>query len=138
VGQALCRTCERVQLKSGTRGPKVRHAVTRLPREQASVEEFAALWRGHWSIENRSHCVRDQTLGEDRGQMHRGQAPQALAALRNGLVTALREHGWKSIPDALRAHVAPAITPLLLIGAPVWSQRKQLPKMQDSSTLPGL
>ena len=88
VEQALCRTCERVQLKSGTRSPKVRYAVTSLSHEQASVEELAALWRGHWSIENRSHYVRDETLGEDRGQMHRGQAPQALAALRNGLLTA--------------------------------------------------
>jgi predicted transposase YbfD/YdcC len=136
--QVLCRTCERVQLKSGTRSLKVRYAVTSLPHEQASVEELAALWRGHWSIENRSHYVRDETLGEDRGQMHCGQAPQALAALRNGLLTALREHGWKSIPDALRAHVAPTITPLLLIGAPTRSQQIPSAQMQDSSTSPGL
>jgi predicted transposase YbfD/YdcC len=133
MGQALCRTCERVQIKSGKRSLKVRYAVTSLPHEQASVEELADLWRGHWSIENRSHYVRDETLGEDRGQIHKGHAPQALAALRNGLLTALREHGWKSIPDALRLHVAPTITPLLLIGAPTRSQRIPSARMQDSS-----
>jgi len=99
---------------------------------------LAALWRGHWSIENRSHYVRDETLAEDRGQIHKGHAPQALAALRNGLLTALREHGWTSIPDALRAHVAPTLAPLLLIGAPTRSQQIPSAKMQDSSTFPRL
>jgi hypothetical protein len=62
----------------------------------------AALWRGHWGIENRVHYVRDVTWGEDAGQQRVGNAPQALAALRNALLSLLRALGWTSIADARR------------------------------------
>ena len=48
------------------------------------------------------HYVRDKTLGEDRVQIHVGHAPQALAAVRNAILTALRHQHWGSIADALR------------------------------------
>ncbi|MBC7235784.1 MAG: hypothetical protein H5T69_08080 [Chloroflexi bacterium] len=63
-------------------------------------------WRGQWTIENRSHYVRDETMGEDRGQIARGNGPQAPAALRNAVLTALQSRGWESIAEALRYHDA--------------------------------
>ena len=42
--------------------------------EAATPDDLAALWRGHWTIENRRHYVRDVTLGEDACQMRTGQA----------------------------------------------------------------
>ena len=78
VQQVLRRACERVVLKTGEVTHAISYAVTSLPACAATVDELAALWRGHWSIENRRHYVRDVTLGEDACQMHTGQAPQAL------------------------------------------------------------
>ena len=58
--------------------------------------------RGHWAIENRSHYVRDVTLGEDASQICKGHAPQVLASLRNGILTYLRAQGVTNIAAALR------------------------------------
>ncbi len=78
-----------------------------------------ALWRGHGGIENKVHYVRDVTLGEDAGQMRVGQAPQALAALRNGLLTLLRSTGVTNIADAIRHYAASVPETLALIGVPL-------------------
>ena len=51
--------------------------------------------------------MRDETLGEDRCQMWAGNAPQALAALKNGILMALRYKGWENIAEALRYYAAP-------------------------------
>jgi hypothetical protein len=59
--------------------------------------------RGHWSIENRSHYVRDVTLGEDACSIACGHAPQNLAVLRNTLIAWLRLQGCSNIASGLRA-----------------------------------
>jgi hypothetical protein len=59
-------------------------------------------WRDHWGIENRSHYVRDVTLGEDACQIYKGHAPQNFAALRNALLAFSRLHGADNIAAALR------------------------------------
>jgi len=61
--------------------------------------------------------VRDVTLGEDQCQVHTGSAAQALAALRNGVLTALRHQGWENIAAALRHYGASVQKALALIGA---------------------
>ena len=33
-------------------------------------------------MENRSHCVRDVTFGEDKSQIRTGHAPHAMATIR--------------------------------------------------------
>ncbi|HEX9596556.1 MAG TPA: hypothetical protein VF982_06720, partial [Anaerolineales bacterium] len=58
--------------------------------------------RKHWTIENQLHYVRDLSFGEDRCQVHTASAPQALAALRNGILALLRDEGWPSPPTAFR------------------------------------
>jgi hypothetical protein len=55
-------------------------------------------------------------MGEDAGQASRGSTPQALAALRNGLLTLLRWRGWTNIADALRTYAASLAEALKLIG----------------------
>lgn len=108
VGQVVERTCTRVRLADGRASEETSYAITSLGHDQASVEELATLWRAHWTIENRVHYVRDETLGEDRGQIAKGNAPQALAALRNALLTALRARGWDNIAQALRYYAVRA------------------------------
>ncbi len=84
---------------------------------QASAEGLESYWRGHWSIENRLHYVRDVSMGEDRCQAHTGNLPQAMAALRNSIITLLRHHGYSSIAKALRHYDAHPKSALILIGA---------------------
>jgi len=61
--------------------------------------------------------VRDVTFGEAAGQAWVGNAPEALAILRNLLLTVLRRHGWDNIADALRYYGAYAPRALTLLGA---------------------
>jgi len=68
--------------------------------------QLESLWRNHWTIENPLHYVRNETLGEDRGQAWKGHTAQTLAALRNGLLTGLQHQGWTSIAQALRYHAS--------------------------------
>ena len=116
VGQVLRRACRRVIVKTGEIQEDVTYGVTSLPIEApaAAVEGF---WRGHWTIENRVHYVRDVTWGEDAGQQRVGNAPQALAALRNALLSLLRALGWASIADALRHYGAAPHRALHLLAA---------------------
>jgi predicted transposase YbfD/YdcC len=119
VQQVLRRETERVKLTTGEVTRAVTYAVTSLTAEEATVEQLAALWRGHWVIENRRHYVRDVTLGEDACQMHVGAAPQALAALRNGLISLVRQAGWKNIAAGLRHYGTSVTDALQFIGVPV-------------------
>ena len=118
VQQVLRRECERVVLKTGEVTQAVSYAVTSLPACAVTLDELAALWRGHWTIENRRHYVRDVTLGEDACQMHTGQAPQALAALRNAVISLLRRAGWRNIAAGLRHYSASVQDALQFIGVP--------------------
>lgn len=112
VQQVVRRDGERTVLRTGAVSSSSTYARTSLPTNEASAEELAQLWRGHWAIENRVHYVRDVTFGEDAHQMHTGAAPQALAALRNALVNRLRADGWTNMAAALR-HYANAVSDAL-------------------------
>ena len=61
--------------------------------------------------------MRDVTMGEDACQMHRGNALQALAALRNAILSLFRWEGWTNIATALRYYSASVQRTLELIGA---------------------
>ena len=65
-----------------------------------------ALWRGHWGIETRLHYVRDVTLGEDACRVRTGAAPQALAAVRNAVISLVRLAGKTNVAAALRRFAA--------------------------------
>jgi predicted transposase YbfD/YdcC len=119
VGQVLRRTCERITVRTGEVSREVTLGVTSLAPTQASAAEVERLWRGHWGIENQVHYVRDETMGEDRGQIRCGQAAHALAVLRNGILSLLRSHGVTQIADALRHHGASVAAALALIGVPL-------------------
>jgi hypothetical protein len=82
------------------------YAITSVPRERASAAVLLGWWRGHWGIENRSHYVRDVTLGEDASRIRSGSAPQVLAAFRNVAIGWLRTQGVTNIAAALRRNAA--------------------------------
>ena len=78
------------------------YGITNLTPDQADPDQLAALVRGHWSIENSVHWVRDVTYGEDACRTRTGNAPAVLAAIRNAVTTALRLAGAVSIAAARR------------------------------------
>ena len=83
---------------------EVTYAITSLPPERADAATLLAYLRGHWSIENRLHYVRDVTFDEDRSQTRSGAAPQVLATCRNLALALLRASGATNIAAALRTH----------------------------------
>lgn len=119
VAQVIERTCERQMRRKGKlkRSYEVSYALTSLSAEEVGAAALETIWRGHWTIENRKHYVRDVTMGEDRHPMYRGSAPQALACIRNGLIDLWRAKGWRYIADAVRACAASLADTLTLIGA---------------------
>jgi hypothetical protein len=56
------------------------YAITSLSFHQARPARLADLIRGHWTIENGLHWVRDVTFCEDASQLRTGTAPQAWPA----------------------------------------------------------
>jgi len=80
------------------------YAICTLPAEAARPTELATWIRGHWSIENRLHWVRDVTLGEDLHQARTGNGPRVMATFRNLVISLLRLTGHTSIARALRHH----------------------------------
>ncbi len=68
---------------------EVAHAITSLDADRADAAELMKRWRVHWHIENRSHWVRDVTFGEDASPIHKGQAPEVFAVLRNAAICLL-------------------------------------------------
>src|SRR5205814_4135408 len=73
------------------------YAITDLLAHQAKPIQLADWIRGHWSIENKVHWVRDVTYDEDRSQIRTGNGPHIMAALRNAAIGALRLAGATNI-----------------------------------------
>lgn len=117
VGQVLRRTRRSTNTKTGEISEHVTLAVTSLDRRRARPKQLEALWRAHWTIENDLHYVRDESMGEDRSTLRSDNAPHAMAALRNAVLTLLRYEGWSNIRDAFRYFATSVQFPLKTIGA---------------------
>jgi hypothetical protein len=57
-------------------------------------------------IENRSHYVRDVTLGEDASRIRKGGGPEIMAALRNAAIGFLRATGATNIAETIRRNAS--------------------------------
>jgi hypothetical protein len=79
------------------------YAVTSLTPDVADAQRLLNINRGHWSIENRLHWVRDVTFDEDRSQVRTGSSPRVMASLRNLVISLFRICGMKNIAQALRS-----------------------------------
>lgn len=111
-GRRESRTLQLVSIQAGIRFPHARlaaritrtrtdrstqktstetiYAITSLGWGQVSAARLAQIVRGHWSIENGVHYVRDTTWDEDRSQVRTGQAPRVMATLRNVAIGVIR------------------------------------------------
>jgi len=111
------RTYRREDLKTGKVGGKTTCGITNLPPDVAGPQQLEVFWRGHWTIENRDHYVRDETMGEDRSQLRTGNAPQAMATLRNAVLGLFRRRGWQNIASAMRYYRASLLETWQFIGS---------------------
>lgn len=92
------------------------YGITSLDTERANAHQLLILSRGHWSIENKSHYVRDFTFDEDRSQVRSDNIPQVMAALRNTAIGLIRWAGETNIAAACRRFAAQPWSALTLIG----------------------
>jgi predicted transposase YbfD/YdcC len=99
--EQVCEIRRRWQSK-GQWHEEVRYAVTSLPATAAIPERLLNLKRGHWTIENRLHYVKDVSMGEDRSTVHVDNGPKIMATLRNTAVSLLRRAGFSPIAARLR------------------------------------
>lgn len=113
----VCRLERTVVCKGKTRH-EVAYAVTSLSTKEAPPSRLLTLWRGHWSIENSLHWVRDVTFDEDRCQIRTGAAPQIMASLRNLIISLLHLAQVPNIAAALRRHATHPTQALALVGIP--------------------
>jgi predicted transposase YbfD/YdcC len=93
------KTWERV-LKTAT---ETVYLVTSLSAREAAPRHIAAYIRGHWSIENQVHWVRDVTFREDASKVRARSRPRVLATLRNLAVGLIRQAGRHDIAATIRA-----------------------------------
>jgi DDE family transposase len=105
-GVAQVGRVESVVERDGRVTTEARHFITSVPRQLAGAEELLRWSRGHWTIENRSHYVRDVSLGEDASRIRKGSGPEVMAALRNLAIGFLRSTGAQNIAEAMRRNAA--------------------------------
>jgi Transposase DDE domain len=82
------------------RGDETRLFLTNLPHSRADPARLAHLLRGHWTIENSVHWVRDVSWHEDRG--HGRRVGVSLATLRSTVLNVLRRRSFRFLPDGRR------------------------------------
>ena len=64
------------------------------------AEMFAEGIRGHWSVENRLHYVKDVIQHEDDSGIKKGNGIETLSILKNTAINISRELGFDSIKGA--------------------------------------
>lgn len=78
------------------------YGIISLDAEQAGPQHLNAYARGHWSVENRLHWIRDVTFSEDDSQLRTSTAPRNLAAMRNLALNTFRLAERANIAHARR------------------------------------
>jgi predicted transposase YbfD/YdcC len=100
---------------TGTVSDQISYAVASLTADRADAKLLAGYIRGHWSIENRLHWVRDVDYDEDVSQVRSGNAPQVMAAIRNLAISLMRLSGFDSIAEAIRHYAAHQLAATFLV-----------------------
>jgi predicted transposase YbfD/YdcC len=113
--QALRIRRRRLNLATGRWSTVTVYAITNLTAAQASPADLADALRGHWAIETLHH-IRDTAYAEDASRIRTGNAPRAMATLRNTAISLLRLTGAKAIAPALRHNSRNPYRPLQLLG----------------------
>jgi predicted transposase YbfD/YdcC len=105
--------------KSGKTRNTTFYGITSLSPHNADAARLLSLVRGHWSIENRLHWVRDVTFDEDRSHVRSGATPRVMAAIRNLAISMMRWRGEKNIAAGTRGFAPQPQEALRLVGAQI-------------------
>lgn len=84
-------------------GTETVYLIITMTARQAPPDHIAVYTRNQWSIENKSHYVRDVTFREDSSQVRTGSRPRILATLRNLSMGLIRQAGLTEIAATVRA-----------------------------------
>jgi len=97
-------TIERTRIinKTGEKTVVKELFATSLPKEKADDRTLLDIVRGHWTIENKVHYVRDMAFDEDRSQIRTDNGPRVMAIIRNLVMNILRILGYTNITQCLR------------------------------------
>ena len=77
------------------------YLLTSLSPGRCSPADLLSLFRGHWSIENSRHHVKDRSWDEDRHTLRRPGLGEVFAILVNVSLNVLRQEGWFPEPMSL-------------------------------------
>ena len=95
-------TTERKNIATGDIEIYKQYGITSLSPERATAADLLKYKRGHWTIENRSHWIRDTVFGEDASEVRAADIPAIMAALRNTAIALLRFAGHTHIAKTTR------------------------------------
>lgn len=79
---------------------QVIYAITSIPPDAMDAMALLTLARDHWQVENRLFRVRDGTFAEDACRVRSGNAPIALAHIRDAALSLIRRR--KLLPKPAR------------------------------------
>jgi predicted transposase YbfD/YdcC len=102
INQVFRISRERTDLKGTLLSREIEYGITSLSAQDADPKRLARLVRGHWTIENSSHYVRDETLGEDRSRIRKQSGPRVMATIRNLALAICRLLNFQIMTDAFR------------------------------------
>ncbi len=93
---------------NGKYSEEVSYYTATIPIEETTPEEINNLIRGHWSVENKLHHVKDRTMKEDRYKAK--DAVAANVALFRSCIVTLKQRFRKQgiLMKSLRGHVRKA------------------------------
>lgn len=74
-----------------------RQYVSSIATDERSPRQMARLVRGHWTVENNIHWLRDAVGREDQSRQRHPGAACALALLRTALLAPVRAAGHESL-----------------------------------------
>jgi hypothetical protein len=103
-------------VRNGTTSFELVFGITSLNQRAATPQRLLVLNRGHWTIENSCHYVRDVTFSEDLCRTRRGSGGEVLAAFRNVAINALRFAHETCIARGIRQCMWKSQYPLRMLG----------------------
>lgn len=75
--------------------------ITSLTQNQAGPERVLSLNRGHWTIENQVHYIRDVSMGEDESRIRKQNGPRLMATFRNLTISLFRQMDIAKIAEKM-------------------------------------
>ncbi|WP_420886552.1 transposase [Candidatus Kuenenia stuttgartiensis] len=106
VKQVFCIHRIFTKVKTGKKTEEIVYGITSLTQQKASPKTILKFSRGHWSIENGLHYVRDTSFREDHSQIRTQNAPRAMASLKNLVVGLFHFLNVPNIAKTLRNFAA--------------------------------